>query len=114
MTVIDLKGTAALVTGGTSGIGLATARALIARGANVVLNARSPRPEVLASLETEAAANKAACVFVAGDARSEDTARAVVAAAQQKFGRLDSVVHAAGGPAPGTILQIDTAAWLDA
>ena len=37
----DLKGTTAIVTGGTSGIGLATAYALLARGSNVVLNART-------------------------------------------------------------------------
>jgi NAD(P)-dependent dehydrogenase (short-subunit alcohol dehydrogenase family) len=112
--VTELKGMTALVTGGTSGIGLATAKVLVARGANVVLNARHSRPEILAELQAEGANTGSACLFVAGDARSETTASEVVAAAEKRFGRLDVVVHAAGGPAPGTILQLDTAAWLDA
>ncbi len=112
--MIDLKGTAALVTGGTSGIGLATARTLIARGVNVVVNARHARPNVLAVLNQQGAAHGARCLFAAGDVAHAETAPALAAAALEAFGRLDTVVHSAGGPAPGTALGISPEDWMEA
>jgi NAD(P)-dependent dehydrogenase (short-subunit alcohol dehydrogenase family) len=112
--VIDLKGTAALVTGGTSGIGLATARALLVRGVNVVVNARKSRRHVLAALEADAAPHGVRCVFVAGDVAQAGTAPALATAALEAFGRLDTVVHSAGGPAPGMILQLSPEEWMHA
>lgn len=110
----DLKGTAALVTGGTSGIGLATAQALGERGVNVVVNARTARPDVIAALNETGARTGARAIFAAGDTSQPTTGAALVQVARDAFGRLDCVVHAAGGPAPGTILELDEARWLDA
>ena len=110
----DLKGTTAIVTGGTSGIGLATAYALLARGSNVVLNARRHRDDVLAQLSDHGATTGTRCTFVAGDASRPDTLATLASAAMEAFGRIDTVVHSAGGPAPGTALQISPEAWLDA
>jgi NAD(P)-dependent dehydrogenase (short-subunit alcohol dehydrogenase family) len=111
---MDLKGRAALVTGGTSGIGLATATSLARQGANLVLGARSENPAVLSELAAIAGQHGARCVFVAGDVRDPDTSARLVAAAQNEFGGVDAVVHAAGGPAPGTALNQSYASWLDA
>lgn len=113
-TVIDLKGGTALVTGGTSGIGLAAARALLDKGVNVVVNARHPRPDVLDQLNAHGQNTGVRCIFVAGDASLSETATKLAAAAGNEFGRLDIVVHCAGGPAPGTALQITPEAWMDA
>jgi NAD(P)-dependent dehydrogenase (short-subunit alcohol dehydrogenase family) len=112
--VTDLNGATALVTGGTSGIGLATAQALIARGANVVINARTPRPGVIETLGAEAKRHGVRCAFAAGDVGSAETASVLADAAGKTFGRLDCVVHSAGGPAPGTILELTPERWLDA
>jgi NAD(P)-dependent dehydrogenase (short-subunit alcohol dehydrogenase family) len=112
--VTDLKGTAALVTGGTSGIGLATAYALIDRGANVLVNARTTRPDVLAELNAKGAQSGARAIFVAGDVSLPETGEVLAAAARAEFGRLDCVVHSAGGPAPGTILDLSESRWLEA
>ncbi len=75
----------ALVTGGSSGIGLAVGRRLSERGYDVVLNARRAGP-------LEASADAIGCRAVAGDCGDVDDAAAVVAAA----GPVDLVVHAAG------------------
>jgi NAD(P)-dependent dehydrogenase (short-subunit alcohol dehydrogenase family) len=112
--VTELKGATAVVTGGTSGIGLATVRALLARGANVVLNARQERPDVLAELDRLGEAHGGRCAFVAGDAQLTSTAEGLAAAAKEHFGTVDIVVHSAGGPAPGTILDLTPERWLDA
>lgn len=110
----DLKGAVAVVTGGTSGIGLATAQALARRGTNVVVNARSASPDALASLEGLSKANACRCVFVAGDVRDAGTSQALARTAESEFGRADIAVHSAGGPAPGTVLELTSDRWLDA
>lgn len=109
----DLKGATAIVTGGTSGIGLATARALLARGADVVVNGRSRRPEVVDELSGLAEAGRR-CVFVAGDASLAETSQRIAETAMAEFGRVDIVVHSAGGPAPGTVLDQTEEQWLSA
>jgi len=92
----------ALITGGSSGIGLAVGRMLVERGYDVVLNAR--REAVLA----EAAASIGAR-YAVGDCGDEDQAAAIVATA----GAVDLLVHAAGAMA-GTFVRKESAATFDA
>ncbi|HEY6532551.1 MAG TPA: SDR family oxidoreductase [Acidimicrobiales bacterium] len=92
----------ALITGGSSGIGLAVGRTLVARGYEVTLNARREGPL------TEAATSIGAH-FVVGDCADEADADAVVEAA----GRVDLLVHAAGAMA-GTFVRKESVATFDA
>ncbi|SEE27514.1 SDR family oxidoreductase [Jiangella alba] len=87
----SLAGETIVITGASSGIGLATARGLIAAGANVVLGARDS--ERLTRLGDELGAT---AVAVPTDVRSEDDVRLLVAAGVAHFGRVDSIVLAAG------------------
>ncbi|AXI77288.1 SDR family NAD(P)-dependent oxidoreductase [Peterkaempfera bronchialis] len=95
---MDIHGNVALVTGGTSGLGLASARRLVASGARVVfMGRRSDRAEkVTADLGSHA-------VFVPGDVtRTEDVAAAVDAA--RSLGRLGALISCAGIAVPGRTL----------
>ena len=86
-----LQGKVALVTGASAGIGLASARALAAEGANLVVTAR--RRERLDEL---AAAVDTTTAIVVGDAREEKTAIDTVAAAVDQFGRIDFLINNTG------------------
>jgi 3-oxoacyl-[acyl-carrier protein] reductase len=97
----DLTGTAVAVTGASSGIGAATARLLVEAGAGVALQAR--RTERLDELVAELGADRA--VGVAGDVRDPTAANALVAAAVETFGQLDSIVINAGIGMYGGILD---------
>jgi 3-oxoacyl-[acyl-carrier protein] reductase len=97
----DLTGTVVAVTGATAGIGRATARLLVENGAKVALGGR--RAERLDELVAELGADSA--VGVVMDVRvPADNAR-LVAAAVEKWGRLDSVVPNAGIGIYGGILD---------
>ncbi|WP_405865678.1 SDR family NAD(P)-dependent oxidoreductase [Streptomyces sp. NBC_00005] len=105
----DLAGTAALVTGASSGIGEATARALAARGAAVALVARrAERLERLAG-EIEKAGGRA--VALAADVTDGGAAADVVARAVDRFGRLDTVVANAGVMLLGPVEHAEVSDW---
>lgn len=94
MVHYDFKGAVVFVTGGTSGIGLATARAFGRAGASVVVAGRgADRGERVRAL-LEADGTKAA--FVGADVRDEASIAAAVDAVQRRFGRLDCAFNCAG------------------
>ena len=103
----------AIVTGGTSGIGLATVQQLLAEGFNVAVNSRTV-PSSLDALAKHGSQHPNRLVHVAGDMRDPDTPRRISEVAMAEFGRIDAVVHAAGGPANGTVLNQTPEAWKDA
>jgi NAD(P)-dependent dehydrogenase (short-subunit alcohol dehydrogenase family) len=90
----ELTGISALVTGGNSGIGRATAIALARHGAHVVLTGRdAPRGEQVVA-EIRAAGGKAD--FVAATLRDEASAQALAARAQELAGPIGVLVNSAG------------------
>ena len=87
----------ALVTGGSKGIGLATARTLRAEGARVVVASRKSSPELDALAGPD-------LVHVPTDLMDPGAPAAVVARTVELFGGLDVLVNNAGGPPPGVPL----------
>jgi NADP-dependent 3-hydroxy acid dehydrogenase YdfG len=84
----------AVITGASAGIGYASARALAAEGARLVLTAR--RQERLTALSEEVRAMGTDAAVVVGDAREEETAHRTVTAAVENFSRLDILINNAG------------------
>lgn len=102
-------GKTVLVTGASSGIGRACARALGAEGANLVLAGR--RRERLDEVAKELAAAGRSALVVTGDTRDESACAAWVREALARFGALDGLVNAAGVLGNGTVLDTPTAEW---
>ena len=90
----ELAGRSALVTGASSGIGLATARALAAAGTSLTLAAR--RADRLENLATELRGAGADVAVRATDMRREDDVRRVFQVARERFGGVDILVNNAG------------------
>jgi short-subunit dehydrogenase len=91
---IDLRGSTALVTGASTGIGLHVARRLAAAGANLVIAARRPEPLQAAAHELRSLGIKAAAVPT-DVSRLEDLER-LVDETLREFGRIDVLVNNAG------------------
>jgi len=90
MDLFDLKGKAALVTGGNGGIGLGMAQGLAAAGAKVAIAGRDKSKNAAALKSLPAA------VAVVADLKEEESCRAMVEEAAQRLGRLDILVNNAG------------------
>ena len=106
---LGLNDKVAIVTGGTQGIGRATALRLAEKGASVVIAARGRELLDQTALEIRAAGGKVA-VVQADVSRAEDCAR-LVAEAVQAFGRLDILVNNAGTSATGEFEAVTDAIW---
>jgi NAD(P)-dependent dehydrogenase (short-subunit alcohol dehydrogenase family) len=93
----------AIVTAASKGIGAACARELHARGHEVALLARGT--------EVEAVARELGGIAVIGSVTDAAALERLVAAAMERWGRIDVVVGNTGHPAKGKLLEIGDAAW---
>ena len=105
---LGLNEKVALVTGSTSGLGLASAKALAAEGASVVLCGR--REE----LARDEASKLPSAIGLGADITDPAAPQRLVDATLEAFGRLDVLVGSTGGPTPGTAADVGADAYDDA
>ncbi len=98
-----------VVTGGARGLGRATADVLVAEGARVVLSGRSG-----SSLEAAVAELGDAAIGIAADNADPTTPARLVAAARDRWGRLDGALVSVGGPPKGAVSAITDDQWTTA
>ena len=101
-----MKGRAALITGGSSGIGLAIARALAEDGYGVTLSAR--KPDKLEAAAEELRGDGAEIEAVPANMAKEEDLLRLVGAHRERFGRLDVLVNNAGVGIGGAIEEAET------
>ncbi|KPC81543.1 MULTISPECIES: SDR family oxidoreductase [Streptomyces] len=106
---LGLKDRVYIVTGATRGLGNATARALAADGAKVVVSGRDEKSAAEAAAELGPDA-----VGLAADNADPMAARRLVDAAKERFGRLDGILISVGGPAPGFLADNTDDQWQSA
>jgi 3-oxoacyl-[acyl-carrier protein] reductase len=112
---VGLSGRVYLVTGGSRGLGFAAARALVADGARVVLGAphEATAAAAVARLAPDATAADGAA-WVAADNADPATPGRLIAAARERFGRLDGALISVGGTPTGTVAATSDDAWRSA
>jgi NAD(P)-dependent dehydrogenase (short-subunit alcohol dehydrogenase family) len=101
--------TVALVTGGGTGIGRATARELARSGASVVICGR--RPEPLGDVRAELEAAGGECLVVQVDIREPERVEELVDRTLERFGRIDVLVNNAGGQFLAPAEEISLKGW---
>ena len=102
---LGLKGQAALVTGGSKGIGKAVAHGLAQEGVKVAICARD-KASLEAAAQELARATGAEVFAVAGDLTRPDDVQRIVDSAASRFGRIDVLVNNAGAAPGGEILDL--------
>ncbi|MQA88776.1 MAG: SDR family oxidoreductase [Gemmatimonas sp.] len=107
---MDLSGKAAVVTGGTKGIGYAISKSLAEAGADVVLCARDEATvaEVAKRLDEE---NRGSVLGVRCDMRRPESVEGLITSAVDRFDRLDILINNAGIGAFGPIDELSIETW---
>jgi NAD(P)-dependent dehydrogenase (short-subunit alcohol dehydrogenase family) len=108
--LFDLSGRAALVTGGSKGLGKAIARGFAEAGADVVISSRHEDELKRAKAEIEAGTRAKVAYFVADMTKRGDVNR-LAGEARAALGHVDILVNNAGSNVPQPIDQITDEAW---
>jgi 3-oxoacyl-[acyl-carrier protein] reductase len=107
---LDFTGKVAIVTGGGTGIGYATALQLARLGAGTVIASRGAA-ELEASAETIRAASGQQCLAIPTDVKDEEAVSRLVQHTIETFGRIDVLINNAGGTRMGPLETIPTRGW---
>ncbi|PAW83526.1 MAG: short-chain dehydrogenase [Pedosphaera sp. Tous-C6FEB] len=107
---MQLNGKVGLVTGGTRGIGAAAAVALAREGADVAIIGRREDDDARQTRAAIQALGRRCELILADCAKPEEAARCV-AETVQRLGGVDVLIHSAGGPVNGGLLELAPEAW---
>ena len=103
---LHLDGRTFIITGGTNGLGRATAQVMAAEGANLVISSRDPERVASAARDLGPRA-----VGLAVDNSDPGAAQRLLDAALGEFGRVDGLLVSVGGPPAGSVTQTGDEAW---
>src|SRR5689334_10018663 len=106
----DFGGKVAIVTGGGTGIGAATALLLARYGADVAISGRT-EATLAASAEAIEAETGRRCIWMQGDMREESAVEALVARTVAELGRVDVLVNNVGWGDHATLSETTLEAW---
>jgi NAD(P)-dependent dehydrogenase (short-subunit alcohol dehydrogenase family) len=107
---VELTGKVCLVTGGTRGIGAATAVALARQGADMAINGRY-LDEAAKRTKAQIESMGRKCLLHIADVSQAEAAAQCVEATSSELGALHVLVHCAGGAAPGSLLAVTPEVW---
>jgi 3-oxoacyl-[acyl-carrier protein] reductase/dehydrogenase/reductase SDR family protein 4 len=111
---VDLEGKVSLITGGTSGIGAATAQKLALKGSRIALASRGKAPHTRRELLAISKASGSAARYFEADVANPAACRNCVDWVIENFGRIDVLVLSAGGAVPGGLFEVTDESWMDA
>lgn len=107
---MNLQGKACLITGGTKGIGAATAIEFATLGADIAITGRRNDAEAKKTVAAVTALGRK-CELILGDIALPETSKSAVEQTIAKLGGIDVLVHSAGGLVPGGLLDLTPEAW---
>lgn len=111
---LKLSGKVAMVTGGSAGIGLASAKALYQEGVHLAIVARdSKKLEQAVSTIQASPDDSGKVVPIVADLTQTESAKEIVTTVLDRFGRIDILINNAGAPRVGSFLELDDDAYLD-
>jgi len=112
---LHLSGKTAIVTGGSAGIGLATAKALYSEGVNVVIAARNQErlDQALIDIQSIPKSNSKVIGISADLTKAEDIEK-VVSTTLEQFGKVEILINNAGSAKAGSFLELSDEAFLSA
>jgi 3-oxoacyl-[acyl-carrier protein] reductase len=105
---LTLDGRAALITGGSKGLGLAMARSFAGSGGHVAIVARGAESLARAEAEIRAAAPEAKVVAIAADIATAEGCERAFAEAERALGQVDILVNNAGGGTRARLMSSDS------
>lgn len=103
-----------IVTGGTRGLGRATAEELVAAGARVVVSGRDPESIARTVMWLVETSGRDVAIGLPADNADPATPGALIGAAQDKWGRLDGALISVGGPPAGPVSAMSDDDWTTA
>jgi NAD(P)-dependent dehydrogenase (short-subunit alcohol dehydrogenase family) len=109
-----LDGKVCLITGGSSGIGAATAREFAFRGADIAVCGLPADDQLAQGVKRDVEALNRRALTMTADVADPAEAIRCVQCTVATFGRLDVLIHCAGGPARGGLLEVDPCTWYKA
>lgn len=111
---MDLHEKVCLVTGGTSGIGAATALSLARKGAHIAIASRNIPDQLPTALYEAIRVRNKRVKHFQFDARSALECSGCVESVVEEFGHIDVLVHCAGGAVSGGLFTVTDQSWMDA
>lgn len=108
---MDLKGKVSLITGGTKGIGAATAILFAEKGSDIAIVARNVQDDTAKETKRRIEALGRRCLMFSGDMGKAEDCTAAVERTLAELGGLDVLVHSAGGLVSGGLLEVSPKNW---